>query len=63
MSKAHGEVKTVGSSVTRMVSVSAGQLIQIMTAREQQMITRPIIISVFRAVDDIGFFKFDLAVR
>jgi hypothetical protein len=63
VSKAHGAVKTVGSSVTRMVSISDGQLIQIRTASEQQMIARPIIMSVFRAVDDIGFSKFDLAVR
>jgi hypothetical protein len=47
-------MKTVGSNVTRMLSVSDGQLIQISTAREQQMISRPISISLLRVVDDIG---------
>jgi hypothetical protein len=53
VSSAQGDMKTVGSNVTRMLSVSDGQLIQISTAREQQMISRPISISLLRVVDDI----------
>ena len=62
MSSAQGDVKTVGSSVTRMLSVAVGQLIQINTAREQQMISRPISISLLRVVDDIRISKIELSV-
>jgi len=50
VSSAQGEMKFVGSSVTRMLPVPAGQLIQISTASEQQMIKRPSSISLIRAV-------------
>ena len=62
MSSAQGDVNKVGSSVTRMLSISVGQLIQISTAREQQIISRPITISPLRVVDDIGISKIDLSV-
>jgi hypothetical protein len=62
LSSAQGDIKTVGSSVTRMLSVSVGQLIQISTAREQQIISRPISISLLRVLDDIGIPKFDLVI-
>jgi hypothetical protein len=62
VSSAQGDVKTVGSSVTRILSISVGQLIQISTAREQQMTSRPISISLLRVVDDIGIPKLDLAI-